>query len=136
MLTSQRRVRVWFQRTAEGPESIKDWVALQEYVHSHRKDETDPLSYAVALATELPRVNAVQVSDGDHGEHLLPQLIWGGPRTQFRRFVREDRGEAGGCALKAGKLDLSPEHKASNSAAQSKNAKRKHSQARRIRKGI
>jgi hypothetical protein len=38
-------------------------------------------------------------------------------------------------ALKAGKLDLSPEHKASNSAAQSKNAKRKHSEARRIRKG-
>jgi hypothetical protein len=72
VLTSQRRVRVWFQRTAEGPESIKDWVALQEYVHSHRKDETDPLSYAVALATELPRVNAVQVSDGDHGSIYYP----------------------------------------------------------------
>jgi hypothetical protein len=38
-------------------------------------------------------------------------------------------------ALKTGKLDLSPEHQASNSLAQSRNAKKKHSEIRRIKKG-
>ena len=73
VLNSQRLVRVWFSRTAEGPESIEDWVALREYVHEHRKDESDPLAYAVALATELPRVNAVSVTDGEHGSIYYPE---------------------------------------------------------------
>jgi hypothetical protein len=38
-------------------------------------------------------------------------------------------------ALKAGKLDLSPEHKASNSLAQSKNVKKRHATTKRIKKG-
>ena len=71
-LTSQRRVRVWFARTAEGPNSIEDWTILRGYVHDHRKDEIDCLSYAVALATELPRVNAVSVMDWDHGSVYCP----------------------------------------------------------------
>jgi hypothetical protein len=73
VLTSQRKVRVWFSRTAEGPESIDDWVLLKEYVHEHRKDEVDCLTYAIALATELPRVNAVEVRDGDHGSLYFPE---------------------------------------------------------------